>query len=195
MGKQIHLEKIENLFEKSPVVDFKSVERIIGVKKGKSNYAKLLISNLLKKGIINKIGKGFYTKHDESSFAVFSFKPAYLGLQSSLSYFGIWEQESIPIILTTKNKRRRVRKILGTNILVRNIGKKYFFGFEFVKDGTFYLPYSDLEKTFIDMVVFNENISNDALKEIKKRINKKKLDNYLKKYPKRLRERIKKYLR
>lgn len=29
MGKQIHLEKIEALFDKSPVVEFKSIERII----------------------------------------------------------------------------------------------------------------------------------------------------------------------
>src|SRR3989344_9138445 len=98
MGKQIHLEKIERLFEKSPVVDFKSIERIIG----KNNYAKLLVSNLLKKNKIKKVGKGFYTKYDESSLSVFAFKPAYLGLQSALSFYGLWEQETIPVILTTK---------------------------------------------------------------------------------------------
>ena len=60
MGKQIYLKKIETLFEKSPVVDFKSLERIIGKAKT-SNYAKLLVYNLLKKGKIKKIGKGIYT--------------------------------------------------------------------------------------------------------------------------------------
>ena len=54
MGKQIHLKKIESLFEKSPVVDFESIERIVG-KSGKSNYAKLLVVNFLKKGKIIKI--------------------------------------------------------------------------------------------------------------------------------------------
>lgn len=189
MGKQIYLEKIEKLFEKSPVVDFKSIERIIGVKP-KSNYAKLLIYNLLKKGKVKRIGKGFYTIHDESSFAVFVYNPAYLGLQSALSRLGLWEQETIPVILTTKKIRRGIRKVIGVNILIRNIDRKYFFGFEFLKEGNFYLPYSDLEKTLIDLVVFNQTIDDDVLKEMIKRIDKKKLINYLKKYPKNIKERV-----
>src|SRR3989338_3028184 len=91
MGKQIYLDKIEAIFDKSPLVDFKSLERVIGKAKN-SNYAKLLVHNLVKKGKIKKIGKGVYTKHNEISLAVFSFKPAYLGLQSALSHYKIWEQ-------------------------------------------------------------------------------------------------------
>ena len=127
MGKQIHLEKIEALFNKSPVVEFKSIERIIGKTKN-SNYAKLLLHNLLKKEKIKKIGKGVYTKHNEISLAVFSFKPAYLGLQSALSHHGIWEQQTIPVIITTKKVRRGIRKLMDGNVLLRNINKKYFFG-------------------------------------------------------------------
>lgn len=194
MGKQIYLRKIEKLFEKSPVVDFKSIERIIGVKP-KSNYAKLLISNLLKKGKIKKVGKGFYTIHDESSLAVFAYKPAYLGLQSALSYFGLWEQETIPVILTIQKVRRGIRKVMGSNILIRNIDKKYFFGFEFFKEGNFYLPYSDLEKTFIDLIVFNQAIDNKVLKEMIKRMDSKKLRDYLNKYPKNIKERVFKKLK
>ncbi len=192
MGKQIHLRKVEGLFDISPVVDFKSVERIVGAKKGKSNYAKLLISNLIKNGKIRKIGKGFYTRHDDNSLAVFAFKPAYLGLQSALSFYGLWEQETIPIILTTKKVRRGIRVILRANVLVRNIDKRYFFGFDLVKDGRFYLPYSDLEKTFIDMVVFNIDISKDVLGKIRKMIDKRKLMDYLKRYPKNIRKRAEK---
>lgn len=189
MGKQIYLEKIEALFEKSPVVDFKSLERIIGKTK-KSNYAKLLVYNLLKKRKIKKIGKGIYTRHNEISLAVFSFKPAYLGLQSALSHYRIWEQETIPVIITTKKVRRGIRILMGRNVLLRNINKKYFFGSEYIKEGNFYLPYSDLEKTFIDMVVFNQKIDEEALGKIKKKINKQKLLNYLKRYPLKIRERV-----
>lgn len=189
MGKQIYLEKVQNLFEKSPVVDFKSLERVIGKTKS-SNYAKLLVHNLLKKGKIKKIGKGIYTKHDEISLAVFSFKPAYLGLQSALSHHGIWEQETIPVIITTKKVRRGLRSLMNRNILIRNINKKYFFGFDYIKEGDFYLPYSDLEKTFIDMIVFNQKVDEESLKKIKKKINKKKALNYLKKYPLSLRKKI-----
>ena len=189
MGKQIHLEKIEELFEKSPIVDFKSVERVIGGVKN-NNYAKLLIHNLIKKGKIKKVGKGVYTKYDDISLAVFSFKPAYIGLQSALSYYRVWEQETILVIITTRKVRRGVRNLMGGNILLRNVDKKYFFGLEYVEEGNFYFPYSDLEKTFIDMVVFNQKIDKEVLKKIKKRINKPKLLNYLKRYPLKIRERV-----
>ncbi len=194
MGTRIHLDKIERLFEKSLVVDFKSVEKIVGVSKGKSNYAKLLVYNLLKKGKIHKVGKGFYSKYNESSLAVFAFKPAYLGLQSALSHFGLWEQETIPVILTTQKVRRGIRTVLGTNVLVRNINRKYLFGSEMVKESNFYLPYSDLEKTFIDLIVFNENIDSHVLKVLIKKVNRKKVENYLKKYPPQIKEKVKKYL-
>ncbi len=182
MGTQKHLWKIENLFEKSPVVDFQSIQRIIGKSKT-SNYAKLLVSNLLKKGKIKRIGKGVYTKHDEISLAVFSFKPAYLGLQSALSRYNLWEQETIPVIITARKVRRGVRSLMGGNILIKNINKKYFFGFEYVKEGDFYLPYSDLEKTFIDLIVFNQKIDDVVLMKLRTEINKDKLLSYLKEYP------------
>ncbi len=195
MGTIIHLDKIERLFEKSPVVDFKSIERIVRVGKSKSNYAKLIISNLLKKGRIHKVGKGYYSKYPESTLAVFAFKPAYLGLQSALSYLGLWGQETIPIIITSQKVRRGIRTVLGTNVLVRNINKKYFFGVELVKEGDFYLPYTDLEKTFIDFIVFNENIDNSVLKALRKKVDRKKLESYLQRYSRKIREKVKKHLK
>jgi predicted transcriptional regulator of viral defense system len=193
MGKQIHLRKIEELFDKSPTVEHKSIERIVGKSKNGS-YAKLLVSNLLKKGKIKKIGKGIYTIHNEVSLAVFSFKPAYLGLQSALSYHNLWEQETIPIIITTRKVRRGIRSFIGSNALVRNIDKAYFFGIEYNREGDFYLPYSNLEKTFIDMVVFNQYIDEDTLKKIIKKVDKRKLKNYLKKYSSNFRNRVMKFL-
>ena len=190
MGTKKHLGNVEALFDKSPVVDFTSIERIVGVRKGKSNYAKLLVFHLLKKGDIHRVGKGVYTKHNESSLAVFAFRPAYLGLQSALSFHGLWEQETIPIILTTKKVRRGMRTVLGTNVLVRSIDKKYFFGFSFVKEGNFYLPYSDIEKTFIDLFVFHQKIDASVLRELQQRIDRKKLQKYLMRYPLSLRKKL-----
>jgi len=189
MGKQIYLEKVKSLFEKSPVVDFKSIERIVGKGK-KHSYAKLLVSNLLKHGKIKNIGKGVYTVHNELSLAVFSFKPSYLGLQSALSCYGMWDQETIPVIVTIKKVRIGIRSTMGSNILIRGIDKRYFFGFKYVKEGEFYLPYSDLEKTFIDLVVFNQKIDKDVLKKIKSKIDKAKLIDYLKKYPLNIQKRV-----
>lgn len=189
MGKQIHLNKVKRLFEKSPVVNFKSIQRIVGKPK-KGDYAKLLISNLIKKNEIKKLGKGVYTKFDDSALAVFVFKPAYLGLQAALSYHGLWEQETIPIILTTKKVRRGIRNAMGSNIFIRHISNKYFFGYEYMLDGDFYLPYSDVEKTFIDMAIFNQKMSKELLVRFKEGINKKKLEIYLKKYSIKFRKKV-----
>ena len=52
-------------------------------------------------------------------------------------------------------------------ILIKRISSKYFFGFEYSNE-KFCLPYSDIEKTFIDMVYYNENISNELVASIKK---------------------------
>jgi len=187
MEKMKHKEKIEALFEKSVVVDYKSIERIVG-----SEYAKLLISNLLKKKTIFKIGKGFYTKHYDISLAVFSFKPAYLGLQCALSYYGLWEQETIPVIVTTKKVRRGLRDILGGNVLIRNIDKRFFFGVNLVKEGSHYYPYSDLEKTVIDLIWFNEKIDLKILKKILNKIDFVKFNKYLKVYDKKFQNKMRK---
>lgn len=186
MGKEKYLRDVERLFEKSPVVGFASIERVIGKRGG---YAKQLVRNLVLKGKIKKLAKGCYTRHDENSLAVFCFK-GYLGLQDALSFHNLWEQETIPVIITGKKVRQGIRDILGGNVLIRRIDKKYLFGFDYFREGEFHFPYSDIEKTFIDMIYFNENLSEEVLVEMRKKIDRKKLEGYLRKYHKRFRGRI-----
>ncbi|HIH31856.1 TPA: hypothetical protein HA235_04050 [Candidatus Woesearchaeota archaeon] len=190
MGKSKHIKQILELFDKSPVVDLRSIERIIGVKKQDNNYAKLLVSNLVIQGKIKKIIKGKYSKYDDHSLSVMCFNPAYLGLQSALSFHGLWDQASVPVIITSVKVRSGTRDIFGSNVMIRRTDKKFMFGFEYVLDGDFYLPYSGIEKTFIDMVVFKQNISDDVLMNFRKRINKKKLVKYLTAYSKKTRDLI-----
>ena len=186
MGKEKYQDKIINLFEKSPVVDYSSIKRIIN----NPEYAKQLIRNLVLKKKIKKLTKGFYTKHDEPSLIVFCFKPSYLGLQDSLSMHNLWEQETIPVVITSKKIRSGLRKMNGINILIRRIDKKYLLGYDSLKVGEFYLPYSDIEKTLIDMVYFKQKISPETLKNIKLNLNKPKLKKYLQIYPKTFRKKV-----
>jgi predicted transcriptional regulator of viral defense system len=188
MGKRKYIDKIMELFEKSPVVDYSSIERIITDKNRNTDYAKLLISNLIKQGKIKRLTKGYYTIHDEISIAVFCIKPAYIGLQSALSMHGLWEQETIPIIITTTKTRVGIREIFNNNIYIRRLDKKHFFGYSYIQDGTFYMPYSDIEKTFIDMITFKQQITPETLQEIKKKIDKKKLRKYLENYSEKTRK-------
>ena len=195
MGKKIHIDKVIELFNKSPVVDAKSIRRIVKSKKNIKQYSRHILKNLIKQNKIYSLTKGYYTKHDEISLAVFAFQPSYLGLQDALSQHNLWEQETIPIIITSKNVRTGIRKVMGRNILVRKINKKYLFGYEFKKIGNFNLPYSDIEKTFIDMIYFNEKYDVVLISDIKKKLNKNKLNDYLKKYPLKFRQKVEKVLK
>ena len=169
-----HIEKVRELFAKSPVVDISSIERVAGKK-----YAKLLVSKM--RGEIYRVTKGCYSKEDDPSLAVLCFSPAYLGLQSAMSFHGLWEQETIPIIITSRKVRTGLREIFDTNVLVRR--SEHIFGYEFYLDGKFYLPYSDIEKTLIDMVLFKERLDASVLDGFMKRLDRKRLDRYLRRYP------------
>ena len=59
---------------------------------------------------------------------------------------------------------------------------KYIFGIEYKNDGKYFLPYSDIEKTFIDMGIFRQKMSPEILNKFREKINQKKLKVYLKKY-------------
>ncbi len=191
MGKSYYQTDIMTLFKKSPVVSYRSIEQIIKAKNKKvKQYTKQVVRNLLKSGKIKRLAKGYYSLFDDPSLVVFCYKPAYLGLQDAMSFHGIWEQETIPVIITSRKIRQGIREINRTNVNIRRIDKKYLFGIEYHQQDNIALPYSDIEKTFIDMVYFNQNMDNIVIKNFKKRIDKKKLKNYLKIYPKIIKRRI-----
>ena len=195
MGKKKYQDKIRSLFEKSPVVAFNSIKMIVNDKKNVKQYAKQIIRNLIKQNKIRKITKGFYTIHEDPSLIVFCFKPSYLGVQNAMSFHNLWEQETVPIILTARNVRSGRREVFGANVIVRKIDKKYLFGFEYYEDGDFYFPYSDIEKTFIDMVYFRQPLDAEVISNFKEKIDRKKLAEYLKKYSERFRKKINNVLR
>ncbi len=193
MGIIKYKQDVEKLFDKSAIVTNNSILKIIG--KNNKNYTKRILNYLIKKRIIKRITKGYYTNRNENSMSVLCFQPAYLGLQDALSFYDLWEQETIPIIITTKNIRSGIRKILEKNVLIKKINKKYFFGYEYHEIDNLALPYSDIEKTFIDLIYFKQPIDKEVIKNIKKKIDGKKLNLYLKKYPKKFREKVENNLR
>lgn len=188
MGKIKHIAKIRAFFKESPVVTIHSLKNFI--KRRDKRYVYLVISNLLKKGEIKKLTKGFYTIHEETSLIVFCFKPSYLGLQDALSIHNLWEQETNPVVITTRKARQGLRKVLGNNFVLHRISPKYFFGFDYVLYGDFYVPVSDVEKTLIDLVYYRCYIDKETLREFRKRVDKKKLKGYLKGYPLRFQKKV-----
>ncbi len=185
MGKIKYIKRIREIFNKNPVVQITSLKRLIN-----TPYIYTLINYLTKKNEIKRITKGYYSIYDDPSLAVYCFKPSYLGLQDALSIHNLWEQETNVIIISAKKIRPGIRKMLGSKIIIKRISPKYFFGFEHIKLGKFYIPVSDIEKTFIDMIYFKQKINKETLENFKKRINAKKLKRYLKHYPAKIKNKI-----
>ena len=194
MGKEKYIKAALDFFGKTPVASTKDIRLIVNKTGIKKSYLHLFIHNLVKTGKIKRITKGFYTIHEDPMVAVFCFRPAYIGLQDSLSIHDLWEQESNTVIITGRKVRNGIRNILGSNVVLRRIKPKYVFGYELVQYGNFYVPVSDVEKTLIDFVYFKEPLDEAVLDAIKEKISIKKLGRYLKFYPKRIKKTISKLL-
>ncbi|MEM5811916.1 MAG: hypothetical protein QXG91_04235 [Candidatus Aenigmatarchaeota archaeon] len=179
MGKIIHLDKIREFIEKTPVFRAVDIELLTGNKE----YAHLILHKLEKRGEIKRILKGWYSTFSDPTISVFCFKPAYIGLQEALSLHALWEQETSTVIVTIRKVRIGIRNIFGTNVVLHRINKKYFFGFDFMKYENFFIPVSDVEKTLIDLVYFKELPPKYVLTKMSKELNKRKLKEYLKRYP------------
>jgi len=190
MGKVKHLNKIREFLKTTPIFRAKDAELIVKDK----NYSNLLLHNLVRRGEIKRVTRGWYSLHEDPIVSVFCFRPAYIGLQESLSLHDLWEQETNVVIATTRKVRTGLREIMGSNVIIHRISQKFFFGFESFNYGNFFVPVSDIEKTLIDLVYFNETPGKDILREIKKRINREKLRSYLKHYPLKFRKRVEKLL-
>ena len=186
MGKIIHITKLKEFIRNTPAFRAKDVEVLIRNK----NYAHLILHKLVKRGEIKRVVKGWYSLYEDPVVAVFCFKPCYLGLQEALSLHNLWEQETNVVIITTRKVRRGVRKIFDNNVVLHKIDKKYFFGFDFMEYENFFIPVSDIEKTLIDLVYFNEVPSEEVLKEIKKKLDLQKLKNYLKVFNHKFKKRV-----
>ncbi len=184
MGKIVHLDKVREFMAKTPVFRSRDVELIVG----NSEYASLLLHNLVRRGEARRLVKGWYTSAEDPAVAVFAFRPAYIGLQEALSVRNLWEQETNVVIVTCLTVRPGVRQVLGSSVILHRIDRKYFFGFEFLDCGGTFLPVSDLEKTLIDLAYYRELPGKEVLRTLVRMADRRKLNRYLQHYPRKLGE-------
>jgi len=142
MRKDKHIAKIRDFIKRTPIFSSKDIERITKNK----NYAHLILNKLTNRWEVFRFIKGFCTSFNDPTFSVFWFKPSYIGLYDALSLRNLWEQETNTIIITNKRVRSGIRKILDSNVIIKRIKPKYFFGLDYVKYDNFYIPVSDTEK-------------------------------------------------
>ncbi len=190
MGKIVHLHKVMEFARRTPVFRAKDIELLVQDR----DYTSLLLHNLVKAGELNRVMRGWYSLHDDPVISALCFKPAYLGLQEALSLHDIWEQETNVVIITPLKIRTGLRQILGGNVLLHRIDTKYFYGYDYMRLGEFFLPISDVEKTLIDLAYFKMIPDDQVLREITRRINLRKLKEYVTRHPPRFQESVKRLL-
>lgn len=178
MGKVVYIDSVRRFIKSTPVFRAKDVELIVG----DTNYSSLLLHNLTRRGEIKRVTRGWYTVLDDPVVSVFTFRPSYLGLQEALSLRNLWEQETNVVIVSATRVRPGIRKIMGSPVIIHRISPNYFFGFDYLKYGDIFLPVSDVEKTLIDLVYFNELPGRDVLKRILSVADMDKLRLHLKNY-------------
>lgn len=194
---------MKGLSHKEQEIYFKSLNKekyVVKVKelskdfKISENYARKLLFSLSKKKAIYRIAKGTYVLVSPDMIAkkfvrdVFQMvdqllKKYYVAYLSAAYLHGAAEQIPFTVqIITTKQKKRM--KIRNTKITFHQT--RYFFGFERIKYGNYYINVSDKEKTIIDCLMRQELCG--SLDEVKniissliKDINQDKLLVYVKK--------------
>ncbi len=169
---------------KFPVFTLQDLKTYLQNQKITPSYLKRMINHLIKKKEITRITKGVYTFRNDITTVGFAYKPFYYGLENALTIRKIWNQNTNPTIITSKNVRTGQRKFQNTIYIIKHLNKKQFFGYDLIQQKDYWIPVSNPEKTLIDMTHFKHHVPEEALTEIKKQINRKKLKQYLQQYDK-----------
>jgi predicted transcriptional regulator of viral defense system len=183
-----YIKQLEEQFKRQNYPVFRSYELdSFGVGK---KYRKRLLHLMLSNRKIKRITRGVYTFHDDVNVVGFAFAPFYYGFEDALSIRGISDQGTNPIVVTIRNVRRGRRVFEGRNYIVRHIPEEQFFGYGMVRQGNLWVPVSDVEKTIIDMLYFDDYIRDELWPGILKELNRERLRAYLQKYKKDLRNKV-----
>lgn len=185
-----YIGKFREHFFKVPAFTARDARLFLSQLGAGKEYPYLLLTNLLRKGEIRKLKRGTYTFGNDPMLASFAYFPSYHGLQDALSLLDLWDQETNAVIITPAKARSGMREILGGKVIVKRISRGMFFGFDSIKYFDYWIPVSDVEKTLIDFIYFREPLQEEVLARMKKRINRKKMEEYLKRCPERVGKKV-----
>ena len=186
--------ELRRRFSAEPAFSSRDIRTFFAKRRLSEAYQNLMVHKMVAGGKLFRIGRGAYTFHGDAQVVGFAFQPFYYGLQDALSLRGIWEQETVPVAVTPRRVRAGVRAFLGVNYIVRRVSRRMFFGYEMVKRGGFWVPVSDVEKTFLDMVYFRQPLPQELVRAMAGQMRPEVLKGYLARSPAWLRLRVYKLL-
>lgn len=189
-----YMQEFIHHFKENNAFTIRDARIFLKSKKISNTYLKVFIHLLLKKKKLNAIRNGVYTFQQDPIAIGFGFEPFYYGLHYALSIHQLWDQATNLVIITPKKYRSGMREIMETNVIVRRINPKFFFGYEMKWHSGMWIPVSTIEKTFADFIYFKEKIPGQVWEEWKKQLNRKILYEILAPYPIWVKKRIKKLM-
>ncbi len=188
--KETNIYEIKELCIKSGrmIFDSASLAKLIGKKRG---VAKVYLSRLVRAGLAKKLirGKISFTD-DEYIIATQLVEPSYVSLLTALNYYGLLQQ--IPKNIQCINAKN-ARTFINLGIEYHKIVKKLFFGYRTQRKSESYFFIAEKEKAVLDALYFGL-INGDFINENAKKLDKKILLNYSRKYVRRVQKIVKETL-
>lgn len=189
-----YAKELREYFSKKTVFSIRDTKIRFAHKRISPNYVGVLLNHLMKRKEIHRVAKGIYSFRSDPNIIAFAIQLSYFGLQDALSLHGLWQQQTIPILITSRKIRNGFRTVLGSRVLIKRIKRSMFFGIQMLKYTDFWVPVSDPEKTLIDFFYFNQPLEKNILKKLLEKSSRSKMREYLKRVPKKTRQKIEKAL-
>lgn len=150
----------------------------------KSASLKTLLRRWAAQGLINRLSRGYYAFDladvDYLQIATTLVRPSYISLEYALNYYGLLDQVPQTITLVSLSRHKNIT-MGGYTLEYSHIKKELFFAYTLVNN--FYI--AEPEKAILDLIYLikrGKRLADLDSFEIKK-LNKGKINLYLKKYP------------
>lgn len=168
----MNIELLKKL-EQYPLFTLKDLSKIMLDKK--SNYLKVLVQRLEKRGLIHKIERGKYTVHkDPMIFATKIFNPSYVSLWTALRFYNMTEQLPRDIFVCVPEWRKEIEFFDAT---IKFVQTKHMWGYKKTRYNEFEIFMAEKEKAILDSLLSNKVPFYEVVKGIEK-ASKKKIKKY-----------------
>lgn len=188
--ERLSLYRIRDLALKSKRAVF-SIQQLANLIGKSKTVASVYSYRLVKKGLVKRLLSGKISfSDDEYVIASQLIEPSYISLYSALLFHNVISQVPKDIeCVTTRNSIRYA----SLGIVYHKIPPSLFYGYTKYGKGNSYIFVAEPEKALIDCVYLNA-ISQNQARELLNKMNRKRLEDFVKRYNGRGRKKIERWL-
>lgn len=163
--------------QEKAVFNLNEITRIIGKPK---QITSVYLNRMCKKKLLFKIERNKFSK-TQDIFIIASqlISPSYLGLTTSLYLQNEFSQIINRIYVFTSRQKKKVN-VFDTEVNFIKVRPKLMFGYKKLKKENSFVMISDIEKTIIDIILFQNYSRISNLQELIKKADVERLEDYAK---------------